>query len=85
LYRLALLMVDNRSLAERLAYLEELPVKDIRALGSVQESNYHGFKLSDYSVTCPECGGVFPVEIPFSITMFFPASNAVSDSVPDSV
>lgn len=85
LYRISLTMADDKSIADRLRYLEELPAKDVRALSAVQDANFHGFKLHGHQVACPGCGGAFPVDVPFQLGIFFPEHNTVSASVSDSV
>ena len=77
LYRLALSIVDSRNIPDRVSYLEDLPSKDIAKIKYFHESHVHGPQLDSIPYTCPKCGEVGSLALPFRPTWLFPNGSEI--------
>lgn len=77
LRRLAMTMVDERSMIDRMLFLENLSVKDLSKLREFHDQHIHGIDLSSYTYECPQCKEVGNTPIPFRLELLFPDSTTV--------
>lgn len=79
IYKLALTIDNDDSLANKLNYLNELSTKDIGLLRAFHDDHFHGVDLSSYKYDkcpCPqEVAGETPV--PFRLEMFLPDADSI--------
>jgi hypothetical protein len=70
--------IDNgKSVVENMAWLGDLPSKDVAAIRAVQEKHPHGIKMVT-PYTCPRCGGAGVMPVPFRLNMVFPTGAELS-------
>jgi len=77
IYKLAQSIVDEKDLADRIAYLEELSTKDLALIRAFHDQYFHGVKM-EYSYTCPKCGGAGTMPVPFRLDIIFPEGSTVA-------
>ena len=77
LYRLALSMVDSRSILERISYLEDLPSSDLAKIKYFHESHIHGPILDNIAYTCPKCQEVGQLTLPFRPNWLLPSGTEI--------
>lgn len=71
LFRIAMSIIGDQSIVEKVAFLEELPVADIAKIRAFQEQFDHG-PVMETTFDCEKCGVTGRVPVPFRIEMFFP-------------
>lgn len=78
LYRWAISIVDKeKSVWDRINYLENLEAKDVAAIRAFHEKYYHGPKM-ETEYECPKCGGQGVTPVPFRIELLFPYGKALT-------
>jgi len=70
LYEIALTIVSDKNVLEKIAFLKELPLKDIHLISKVQEDYYHGPDMN-IRYFCPSCKYEGKVEVPFRTETLF--------------
>ena len=78
LYRLALSIVDTKSIEDRISFLESLPGKDIAKIKFFHESHVHGPQLEKIPYECPKCQEVGSCALPFRATLLIPAGSEIN-------
>jgi hypothetical protein len=74
LFRYALTLVDDKSMNERINYLENLSSKEFAKVRAFQEKYYHG-PIMETKYKCKKCGGDGVTAVPFRVEMLFPSGE----------
>ena len=77
LYRLALSIVDSKTIPERIAFLEDLTGKDLSKIKYFHESNVHGPQLDKIPYVCPKCKEAGLLTLPFRPTWLIPSGTEI--------
>lgn len=83
-FRFANSVMGDKNIIDKVAWLENLPAKDLAAIRAFHEKFYHGPKLETKYV-CPKCEGAGVMPIPFRLQVFFPYGKALSGFIGDGV
>jgi len=84
LYRPAISIVDNRSLADKLDYLSKIDTQDLEYIRAFQEAFEHGVKMQT-NYTCPKCGGNGVMPVPFRFEMLLSYGETLKRRVGDAI
>ena len=84
LYRYALSIVNDKTVWENVEYLENLDTKDLMIIRAFHDKFNHGVKM-EYSYTCPKCGGVGIMPVPFRLDMLLPFGKKLEGYIGDAV
>lgn len=82
LFRFAHTIINDKGIWDKVAWLENLPAKDVAAIRAFQDKFTHGPKL-ETKYTCSKCGGTGIMPVPFRLQMFFPYGEALKGFVGD--
>jgi len=80
LYRFALSIVNSKTVWENMEYLENLSTKDVMIIRAFHEKFNHGVKM-ETSCSCPKCGGVGLVPVPFRLEMLLPYGEKIKQYI----
>jgi hypothetical protein len=84
LYRPALSIVNNKPVSERLEYVGGLDTQDVEYIRGFQDAFEHGVKMRT-NYTCPKCGGVGEMPVPFQFTMLLSYGETLKRRVGDAI
>jgi len=84
IYKLALSLADDRDLAEKIAFLENLSTQDLGLIRAFHDKYFHGVKM-EYEYKCPECGGAGTMPVPFRLDIIFPDGSVIARSLGRSI
>ena len=84
IYKLAQTLVDEKDMAEKIAYLEELTTQDLALIRAFHDKYFHGVKM-EYTYKCPKCGGTGMMPVPFRLDIIFPEGSTVARALGRSV
>jgi len=85
LYRAALSIVaDKKPLSDRLEYMGRLDSQDVEYIRGFQEAFEHGVKMRT-GYTCPKCGGVGEMPVPFRFEFLLPYGEVLKRRVGDAI
>jgi hypothetical protein len=84
-FKLALTMENDMTLAQRLAFLDNLDTKDLGILRNFHDKHVHGVNLDDYAFECPKCKEAGTTPVPFRFEMLVPDNETVSNFARDGV
>lgn len=76
LYRIALTVVDDKDIVQRVDWLAQLPAKDVAKIRAFQDVFYHGPTFI-YDYQCSLCGYKGTFYSPFRFEHFFPYGDAL--------
>ena len=76
LYRFALSIVDERTLPDRLTWMEDMPAKDLARIRAFHEKFVHGPRM-ETEYKCTKCEYRGQVKVPMSLALFFPTDEAL--------
>jgi hypothetical protein len=80
LFKAAQSMVDDKDMGQRIAYLENLPIKDMALIRAFHDKFYHGVKL-EAAYKCPKCEATGITPVPFRLDILFPDGATVTRSI----
>jgi len=80
LYKLALSIVDDKTVWDRVEWLKTQSTKDLAMMRAFHEKYSHGVKLIS-KFTCTHCEEESPTEVPFRPQLFIPDGATVARSV----
>jgi hypothetical protein len=78
LYKLALSIVDDKSIPERIDYLENLDVKDLSLIKKFHEDFDHGPKINEVAYDCPKCKEAGQLALPFRPQFLIPSGSEIN-------
>ena len=84
LYRIAMSLTGDGTVWHKMEMLEDLPVKDIALLRAFHEKYFHGPDMG-VEYTCPQCGELGRVVLPFRLEFLFPLGEALTRLAGDAV
>lgn len=84
-YKLALTLCDDRSIIEKVQFLENLSVKDLNILKAFHSDNMHGVNLEHYEFICPKCKEAGDTPVPFRFELLFPDASTIAKFARNSI
>lgn len=76
LYRFARSIVDDRTLLQKVQYMEELPAADVARIRAFHDKFDHG-PVMNFPYECGKCGGDGSIAVPFRLEMLFPIGETL--------